>query len=273
MSQYLKQGWSTALGQLFIVIMLFVYRLAWGIAIYQFVKSVVVPLMHRYPGSELPGHMLRMFFIEGQFQLFKTDLANPYLWTLLLMLGLRMAFTPLLDAGIYYAVHHRGQPVGTAFFRGMKRVGKSFAILYAVQMALTVTPFLLFVYPKLKQVLFAYGSLTSLLVHGGIWLGAWLLYAGLLHLLFMHLQFGRVTGYGILNAALTFVRSSLSVVGLGALLLLITSGVILAALGGTLVWAGFAAVLIHQALYFLQALFKLWTIASQYELWKVKAAA
>ncbi|WP_166244270.1 hypothetical protein [Paenibacillus turpanensis] len=267
---YLKSGLRITWKQLFIVLVLFLYRIGWGITLYQYVKSIIVPLMHRYPAGDLPPAAVRLFLIEGQFQLFKTDLANPYLWTLLGLFAIRMLATPLLSGGLFYALHHQDQPVGTAFFRGMKRMAKPFIVYYALQTALTVLP-LIWIYPHLKEAVFLVGNYEQMLLSLAPWVIGWMLYAGLIELMFMYIQFGRVAKYGVVNALLTFFRSLLPVCGLALILALITGAIALTAVGSTLWWAGFAAVLVHQAFYFFQSFFKMWGIAAQYQLWTVKS--
>ncbi|WJH35770.1 hypothetical protein N6H14_07520 [Paenibacillus sp. CC-CFT747] len=136
---YIKEGWKEAARQPFLLVLLFVYRLVWGIVLYRMVQSVVVPLMHRYAGG-ISKSQVQLFLAEGEFQLTKTDLSHSYLWMLLAVMLARMFVTPLLNAGVYYSLSHPHLNMGYRFFKGIRELGRSFFLLYLVQMLLTAAP-------------------------------------------------------------------------------------------------------------------------------------
>lgn len=264
-----KSGWSIAWGQPFAVFTLFVYHLAWGIVLYKLIQSVVLPLLHRYP-AELSKEAVQLFWIESQFQLMKTSLIQPFLWWGLGLLGLRMLLHPLLNAGVYYSLHHRHMNAGYRFVEGIRKLMLPYFGLYAAQLLLTAAPLVWLV--PLATELFgsqaSYGGLTRALLPA---FSAFIVYLFLLQLIFMHLQIGKVSERSMLFTCLFIVRhlpaillAALVVLGLG---LLVTAAVMAA----SFFWAGFLALLCIQAFRLAQMFFKVWAIGTQYALWTEKA--
>jgi hypothetical protein len=269
MFTYIKEGFRASLRQPFPVLVLFLYRFIWGIALYKLSQSIVLPLLHRYPDGEGLGTQARLFLAEGQFVLFKTDVSHSTLWLLAGLLAVRMLITPLINAGLFYSLVHTQFNAGYRFVRGVAELGRSYALIYAVRMALTLIP-LWWVLPHVRDAFFGAASyqhlLRELLPSGGVMLA----YGFLLHLLFIHIQFGRAHSEPLSRSIGTAVRSLPLVLGIGALLLVVASLASLAVFGGSFLWAGFWALAVYQAYRLVQTLFSVWGIAAQHRLFSAK---
>lgn len=272
MFTYLKDGFRASLRQPFSVLVLFLYRFCWGIALYKLSQSVVLPLLHRYPDQAGFETQTRLFLAEGQFVLFKTDISHPYLWLLAGLLVFRMVLTPVLNAGLFFSLTHTHLNAGYRFVRGVAELGRAYALYYAVRVALTLAP-LWWVLPKLRDAFLGASSYPDLakevLPYAAVMLG----YGFLLHLLFLYIQFGRIRSEPLASSIGTALRSLPLILGIAALLLLVSALVSLAVLGGTMLWAGFWALVIYQAYRFVQTLFSVWAIAAQHRLYSAKTGS
>ncbi len=266
MWSYAQSGWTAARRSWFLLFLIFLYQYGWGFALYKYVKSIVVPLLHRYPGGELSESAARLFWLEAEFQLTKTDLIAPYAWTILTLFLVRMLLTPLLNAGIYNVLANGEDPARKTFARGVKTYAKPFLLLYGLQSLLAFAPLLWAVPRALEAASTAYDwpSMASAVAPYAL---SWLAYQGALDLAFMYVGFGIVEGRGGWAGLATFARRALPIALLAALTFAVGLAVSLATSALTLWWAGFLAVLIHQSYPIVRALLKLWTIASQYHLW------
>ncbi|WP_174807027.1 hypothetical protein [Paenibacillus elgii] len=266
----IKKGWVIAWHQPFAVFALFFYNLLWGVVLYKLIQSVVLPLLHRYPGGALPGESVRLFWVEGQFQLMKTDLIVPYLWTGLGLIGLRMLLHPALNAGVFYSLRHGELNAGYRFVAGIRKLFFPFLGLYALQLVLSIGP-LYWLVPYAAKQFAVHASYISL---GQALLPALALYAAylfLLQLLFLFLQIGKTDGRSSLYTLL-FAFRHLPVIALAALAVAALSLVLAAAvMVSSFWWAGFAALVLMQAYRLVQMFFKVWEIGTQYALWAEKA--
>ncbi|NMO97897.1 hypothetical protein [Paenibacillus lemnae] len=268
MRTFAGQGWASLKDQFYVIILLFIYRLLWGYCLYRLVKSVVIPLLMRFP-DPAPSELSRLlYFFEGEMALEGGGILNHYVWVLLGLLVLRMMLTPLIRAGIYYNLHREAEGErGLFWFQGMRRFWKPVTLFYLLELILLLAPagWLL---PKMLQPLMLAVRDPAALLEPALWLAAWVFYAWLIRLILLYMQFSRTSGNGILQAVLLCLRHfgkamslSLLIGGSGALMLLLLSGL-------SLWWAGLAGLILHQASYFVQSLFQLWGITSQYQVWK-----
>ncbi|WP_248929152.1 hypothetical protein [Paenibacillus hamazuiensis] len=266
----IKEGWNMAWKQPFAVIALFVYNLIWGLVLYKLVYSIIVPLLHRYPGADMGREAARLFWIESQFQLSKTDLLQPYLWWAFVLLVTRMLLTPLLNAGLFFSLHHTDLNSGYRFFRGIRQLAVPFLGLYGLRMLLTLAP-LWWVLPSAAGVLktrFTYESIAADLLPI---LAAYLAYGYLLHLVFMYLQFSITGGRPSWEGLLTMGRGILPALGASILLLLVGFLLTAVVMSASMIWAGFFALLGYQAYRLAQMFCKVWAISAQYRIWLAKA--
>ncbi|NEW07583.1 hypothetical protein GK047_16370 [Paenibacillus sp. SYP-B3998] len=269
MTSYVKSGFWTAMQQPFAVIVLFLYQMGWGALLYKLVQSVLVPLMHRFPGGQQPKQTLELFLAEGQFQLFKTDLSHSYLWWLAALLGARMLLTPMLNAGVYYSLTHAQQNAGYRFFKGIKELTFPFLVSYLLRVVMSLLP-LIWLFPKAQSIFARTTSYEDALVQLLPWLFGMLGYGFLLHLLFMHVQFAIAARIGIVSTVITFIRHALPIVGL-AILLLLASGLLAGiTFTATYIWAGLLALIIYQLFPLFSMFLHMWAITSQYQLWSAK---
>ncbi|MEK8130790.1 hypothetical protein WMW72_23055 [Paenibacillus filicis] len=265
----IKSGWSLACGQPFAVFVLFAYHLIWGVMLYKLVQSVLVPLLHRYP-SELSREAVQLFWIEGQFRLMKTDVLDPLLWWALALLLLRLLLHPLLNAGVYYSLHHTGMNAGYRFVEGIRKLSLPFLGYYILQLALMAAP-LSWLAPYLwehvsKQA--SYPELGKALLPA---LAVYVLYVFLIQLFFMHLQIGRTDERSLLSTVLFVLRHLPAIVAAAVIVAALTAAVTAAVMTASFIWAGFLALAGIQAYRLAQMFFKLWSIGTQYALWTEKA--
>ncbi|MVP02540.1 hypothetical protein [Paenibacillus lutrae] len=269
MLHFLRQGLMAAFKQPFAVCILYVYQFAWGILLYKFVQSVVVPLLHRYPGSDQPQSAVHLFLAEGQFRLFKTDLIQPYLWWIILLLGIRMLLSPMLSAGVFYSLEHPNMNAGYRFVKGIRQLLLPFFGFYLLQTLLTLAP-LYFLAPKAVHLFREAISYQEILISLLPAVFLYILYAFLIQLFFLFLQFNQTsdTRTGFFNVIAVIMKQGLRIAG-NALLIAILGGILaVATTTVSYVWAGFTALIIQQMYPFLRMFLKMWSIAAQHQLWR-----
>ena len=265
MLESLKAGLSAVGRRSLIVVLLFLYEIIWGFILYRYVRSVVAPILYRYPGEEIPN-WTSLFWIEGEIRLLKTDMAEPYLLTLLAMLFFRMMLTPLINAGVFQTIHHASGEQWRMFVDGIKRMWGRFLSLYWLQSAAVLAP-LYWLVPIVAQAI-RDGNLNNLLQPGSIlpWI-AYSLYIVIVRLCFMYVQFAVVSGEKWRAALLTWLRKLFPALGLFACILLAAFVLHSILAAASLFWAGLTALIIYQATPLLRVALKIWEIASQHDLW------
>jgi hypothetical protein len=264
----IKGGWKAAWKQPFLVLVLFAYRLGWGIALYGIVQSIVVPLLHRYPGVQAAGGQTELFLAEGQFQLLKTDFIDSYLWLFLGLLLTRMIITPMLNAGIYYSLRQTHLNSGYRFFKGIRELGGVFLLYYLLQMVLTLAP-LYFLLPKWGQILLSgyYTSTVFLLIP---FIAGYLVYGYILHLGFMYLQFGKAWSRPWSETMRIALRRMVSIVGISILFMLGSALLATIATSVLWIWASLWTLILYQAFRLILTFFHLWVITTQQQLYSTK---
>jgi hypothetical protein len=270
MWKLLKTGFIQAWHQPFSVCALFMYNLLWGLTLYAIVRSIVVPLLHRYPGPELSREAVQLFWLEGQFQIMKTELIHPYVWWGVALLLARMLLSPLLSAGVYYSLEHMELNAGYRFVRGIRKLVLPFLGLYIIQMLLTLAPLYILV-PKVIEAYVTHASLSDVTWHLLPEMGSYLAYLFLLQTLFMYMQFGLASGKSLTAPLGVLVRNALPVLLLGGITLVVTVAITALVMASAMVWAGFTALLGIQAYRLLHMFCKMWTITSQHALWNAKS--
>ncbi|MFC5450445.1 hypothetical protein [Paenibacillus aestuarii] len=269
MKTYMKTGFWAAIQQPFAVIALFLYQMGWGVMLYKLVQSVLVPLMHRFPGAHQPKQTLQLFLAESQFQLLKTDLIHSYLWWLAALLGVRMLLTPMLNAGVYYSLTHLHQNAGYRFFKGIKELTLPFMLTYILRMALSLAP-LFWLLPKAQTILTHTASFEQAGLKLLPWLAGLLCYGFLINLLFMYIQFAIAARHGVISTLITFVRHSLPIIVLAFLILLSTGLLAGVTVTAAYIWAGLVALIISQVYPLFNMFLQMWAITAQYQLWSAK---
>jgi hypothetical protein len=267
--EYIKEGFRGAVRQSFLLSVLFVYQLVWGIVLYKLISSVVLPLLHRYPGDSLDQGGVHLFLAESQFRLLKTDVTHPYLWLLLAILLMRMAFTPLLNAGVYFSLHHTEYNAGYRFARGIKELAAPFLLYYIVQMLLTAAP-LYWIAPKVKQLFLHSVSYENMMLQLAPYLIGYWVYVYLIELIFTYVMIGKTTDNRPAKSAPFLVRYCLPVATMTLAMLLLTGLLSLVVAAASLIWAGFLALVLYQAYRFCKVFCDLWLLSSQYRIWMAK---
>ncbi|MGG1878619.1 hypothetical protein ABDI30_13755 [Paenibacillus cisolokensis] len=268
MKSYASQGWASVKDQLYVIILLFLYRLLWGYCLYRLVKSAVVPLLMRYP-DPAPNELSRLlFFYEGEMSLSLSSTVHTYGWLLIGLLLIRMLLTPLIQAGIFYNLHQEAKGErGLFFFIGIRKWWRTVSVFYVAELVLTFAPAYWLV-PKMLPLLINSIQEPALLLRVLPFAAGWLLYAYLMKLLLLYMQFGRTGSVSMTASIVACLKrlgtaSLLSItIGGSALLVVLLLGAV------SFYWAGLLALIIQQASYFLHGLFRIWSISAQYHLWK-----
>jgi hypothetical protein len=270
MKTIIRKGWDMTVRHKYVVVLLFLYRLLWGFLLYRFVDSIATPILARYPDPHPNAQAARLFWIEAEFRLLKTDLAGPVLWTLAGMLLLRMLLTPVLSAGMYYSFRHASEERGTQVLAGMRRAWKPVALLYWAEMALTLAPAAWLV-PTAKARFFGSIQWTDWLSGLLPYAAGWFAWGLAVHVLLQAMQFGAASGSGAWKGLWRALQRALPLAGVTLLLLGASAFASAAAAAASFVWTGFAAIAIQQSFHFVRSLMSLWTAASQYQAWKPDA--
>ncbi|WP_127533252.1 hypothetical protein [Paenibacillus kobensis] len=264
MKQHLKAGWTLTVRHLYVIVVLFVYQLLWGFFLYRLVDGIIAPLLRRYPDAGMPASAVRLYLYEAEFQLTKTDLIQPYLWTFIGLLGLRMLLSPLLNAGLFHSLHHASTGEGTRFLHGIRRAWLPVTALYWIESLLAIAPGY-WLLPRAFST-FIGGDSISGIVHELLPAACgWLAWGIVLHLLFLSMQFGAASGEGAFNGLWRSIRRFLPYLGVSLIMWFAAGAAGLLLSSASLLWAGFLAILVHQAYRFVKTMLKVWTIASQYE--------
>jgi hypothetical protein len=269
MKTYVVNGWNRTLRHAGVIVLLFVYQFLWGFFLYRAIDGVLVPLLKRYPDPLAAKGAVELFFVEAQFRIMKTDLLVPYGLALAGLLAVRMLLTPFINAGLFHSLQHADKERGTSFFAGIRAAWKRVALIYAVELALTLAP-LIWLLPIARRAFFAsegWGELLTSLLPAA---AAWLVWCLLIRLISLGMQFGAASGDGWLSSLSVTIRSlpiaaaaALTVWAIGAAAGLVSTAV-------SMIWAGLFALILHQAQQFLRTWFKVWTYAAQFEAWQSK---
>lgn len=267
MPAYIKEGWGLVCARLHIVVMLFLYRLLWGVFIYQVVQYAVVPILLRYPGKEQSELNQALFWIEGQLALTGERIVQTYIWVIIVMALIRMIVTPIIRAGIYYALHAQdGEHGKLAFFHGMKTTWRSSMLYYWIETCLIWLPgywILQRLLPHIEGLPQNLAHLTYILPY----VAAWISYGWLIKQCILHMQLGTVSHTGAWGALLRCLRYLLPGMTISLLLGLFSCLLFLLFGGVQWLWTGLAALILQQLYHVVTSLFGLWHVSSQYALW------
>lgn len=269
MKIYLKQGWRLTVKHFYLVILLFLYQLLWGFFLYRFIDSIVSPLLRRYPSAYPSDTAAQSFLTEAQFQLFKTDLISPYVWMLGSLLLIRMLLTPLFNAGLFYSLNQTRADEGTRFLEGIRKTWKPVVLLYWMESVLSLAP-AWWLLPRALNSLLESNSIPDLLQNVLPGAAIWLVWATVLHLLFLAMQLGAASGEGVFRSLWHALRNFLMYAAISLIMWGIGAAVGLVVTSLSMLWAGLFALILHQGYHLVRTLMKVWTIATQYELLQSK---
>ncbi|MBB6632972.1 hypothetical protein [Cohnella thailandensis] len=267
MRNFLLHGWELTLRHKYVLVVLFLYRLLWGFFLYRFIDSVVSPVLARFPDDHPNPDAVRMFFIEAQFRLFKTDISFEALALLAGMFLIRMIATPLINAGLFYSFRHSEDARGTKVLTGIRRSWKGVTALYWIESALTLAP-LAWLVPKGYSMYLKEPALGAWLQNLLPYVLGWIIWSFAVHLLFQFMQFSSASDDPVLQGLLRACRRAvpLALVTLTLLGISLLASAVVTTAG--FLWTGFAAVALHQAFQLVRSLLSLWISASQFEVWR-----
>jgi len=268
MIHYLKDGWQLAQRQLFAIGVMFLFHFFWGVFFYKFIQNHVVSVMQRFPPQQLAMDRVHLFLNESAHLLFETELAQPFLWTLLVFILVRLVLSPFLTAGVYNSLHSKG-PRGTIFIEGIKRLSGSFTLLFWLRNVLIAIP-LYWLIPVIVYRLTHASSYTSLAIGLIPILLGMVIYSSLTKLIFVYLQLAKTTNTGLSLAVAIAIRHLLPICGLALVVFGIAALCSLLILTSSLYWAGFLALIVHLVYPIVQMAFKVWSISVQYRFWLQK---
>lgn len=263
MKATMKSAWKISRQHFPLILFLFVYRFIVGFVLYRFIDNIVVPILKRYPSGAPIEHAQQIFVTEAQFQLTKTNIIMPYVWTLLIIIAIRMLITPFIHSGLFHSTQRQIQQVnGTRFREGVKIYWKKISIIYWIGTILMIAPAIWLV-PILIQKLTSATTIGQLISLAAPWLLGWGAFAIAIHVLSIAFQIGMVTNHKFLPTTQKTVLSFLPFLLLSLLLWCIGIGVNSLFSTATLVWAGFAAVVLHQVSQFITTWIKVWILTAQ----------
>lgn len=267
MISLIKSSWKVVSQHFYIVILLFLYQLIWGFFLYRFINSIVMPILARYPESKPTETSLQMFLIEGQFQLMKTDIVNYYLWMLGGMLFIRMLVSPFINAGLLYSMQHQDDK-GILFFKGIKYAWRPIFIFYWLETLAIFAP-MYWLLPHFYNKWLQYQP-EQLLIEIVPYIGCWLIYAWIVHQLFLYMQFGRISQQGIFTGLRISLRHLPLVLSVSLLLLLLFFAIQIVFSAMIWIWTGILAIIVHQAYHLIRSISKVWGMAAQFQIWRNK---
>ncbi|AHV95037.1 hypothetical protein [Paenibacillus sabinae] len=275
MRSYITRGWGSVKEQLYILILLFIYRLLWGYFLYRFVRSAVVPALLRYPSENAGGSAIGrlLYYIDAQFSLSSEPDVRRWLWTLLVLAGVRLLATPFIRAGLLHELHQesRGER-GLFFFPGMKKYGLPVLLFSAAEWALSLLP-LYWLLPEGRRLILSSYWEPGLLLKLLPFILGWLLYAFIIRQILLYMQFGYTTGAGLFASLLTALQCFLPAAALRILFGLAGLSIFLICAVTGLLCPGLPAFLIRQLAPLPSTLFDLWGLAAQYHLWRGRTKA
>lgn len=266
MNEAIRNGWNLTLRHRYVLIVLVLYRLLWGFFLFRFIDGIVTPILARYPDDHPNADAVPLFWAEAEFRLLKTDLIDGPAWTIAALVLVRLLVTPVLQAGLFHSFRHARQVTDTRVREGIRRCWKTVVPLYWLEVALAALPGV-WILPRVRETFFGALSLDDFLVRLLPYAIAWLAWWFVLRLAVRSLQFGAVSRTGplrslfrALHRAPRLVAVSLAMIGLALVLSAVS-----AAIGH--LWAGMAAVVLHQAFHFVRVTVQVWTAAAQYAVW------
>ncbi|NBI31057.1 hypothetical protein [Chengkuizengella marina] len=265
----IKQGWKTTNQNMVYILLFSMYQLVCGIFLYRWIEVGIVSISQRFPDSNLMDAR-QLFIIEGQFLITDGDFMLKYLSPLLIFIGIRWIVSPLMNAGLFYAIHHKDSHSSKPLFlQGVLKLGSSFFIISCIHLLLSSFP-LFWIFSFLKNTLESYTTPMSLLWNAAPILITYIVYTWIIHILFMYIQWGKTTNNNITSPIVFMLKNIVITMGL-SLIIMIIIGVVTALFFSTsMMWVGFLAIIVNQIQYFIRVYLKIWEISTQYHFWVQK---
>ena len=271
MSSYLNKGWRLALRHLPIAIALFLYRLLWGFFLYRLADSIypsapsaLSRIRRAAPWSERailggipvpPGQdrcRRALYLASGK------PVAGPY----------DDHSSCQCRPDIIPSIIHRlaAEKAARTSWRASARVWKPVMAIYWTQALLALAPLALIV-PKVMHASGNASSFTDIILSALPWVGGWLLWLGLLHVLSLALQYGAVSGLGISQSIARAFKRLLAPCGHQPAAVLL-GGILGAGISLPPILGRSDCAILQQAYPMVRTLLDLWMLASQYNCWE-----
>lgn len=264
MSHRLRQGWRITKRHFKINILLFFYQALWGFLLFRMIDHIVSPLLLRYPAITDSPEALQLFWAEAQFQLLKTDLLVPYVYTMLALLLLRMLITPVLQSGIFYSIHAMSNGEQHSSFRkGIRSCWKPMLLLYWIKNLAIIAPMIWLIAPVLNGQENSSALLTVLQTSKWVWL-AFLLWAVVINLIGYMMQLGVGAGLSIVESITSGLKHLGKILIIGALILTLYGAVSVSIHALSMLWVTFISFVLYQLLPLIRSTCKLWLVSAQY---------
>ncbi|GGA53001.1 hypothetical protein [Paenibacillus physcomitrellae] len=267
---YIRSGWTSAVKQLPIAILLFLYQLLWSVFLYKIIHSAIIPVLQRYPDSG-PGELSRLLFlVEGQMGLAGNSQLRLYGGLLAGMMLIRLLLTPLIRSGIYHGLLEEKDRDGAGwlFFEGIRKRWKPVSLFYVIELVLILLPAYWLV-PKIynQSIPLLNGDHHAFLLTGAA-LASWGVWIFLVKKLLEYALLGWISGAGLFVSLLWCARRLIQVIWisvlLGGLCLLVCS----LFTAGAWIWTGMLGLILHQTYPLIGSFLRIWQTASQFHLWK-----
>jgi len=265
MTHFLRQGWRMAKGHTKIIIALFIYQAIWGFGLYKMIDNIISPLLKRYPELTGSADTVALFWYENQFQILKTDIWMPYLYTFLTLLLIRMIITPFLQAGLFYSIHqHSEVGNGTYFRKGIAAKWKKVTLLYWVKNIFIFIPMLWIVKPIFNTML-ANQSIATIFKVFDWNLFMYIVWALIVQSFFYVIQLGTAWDMSLATVLRRTLVNLLPFIIVSVVIAFFYSFFSVSIHGLSLIWVSFLSFLLYQILPLIRTLFKVWMISAQYE--------
>ncbi|NDI34824.1 hypothetical protein [Chengkuizengella sediminis] len=262
----IKQGWKTTNQNIVYILLFSMYQLVWGIFLYRWIESVIVSISQRFPDPNIMDAR-QLFIIEGQYLITDGDFMMKYFAPLLIFIGIRWIVSPLMNAGLYYAIHHKeSHSSKPLFLQGVFKLGSSFFIISCIHLLLSSIP-LYWIFSFLKNTLETYTTPNSLLWNVAPILMAYIVYAWIIHILFMYIQWGKTTNNNIVSPIVFMLKNLIITIGLSLIITIIIGVFTALFFSVSILWVSFFAIIVNQIQYFIRVYLKVWEINTQYHFW------
>ncbi|MFS1511198.1 hypothetical protein VQL36_01990 [Chengkuizengella sp. SCS-71B] len=262
----IKQGLKTTNQNMVYILLFSMYQLVCGILLFQWIESVIISISLRFPDSSIMDAR-QLFIIEGQYLITDGDFMLKFLSPLLIFIGIRWIVSPLLNAGLFYAIHHKeSKSDKPLFLQGVIKLGRSFFIISCIHLLFFSLP-LYWIFPFLKNTLETYTTPYSLLWNVTPVLIAYIVYVWIIHILFMYIQWGKTTSNNITSPVVFMLKNIVITNGLSLIIIIIIGVFTALFFSVSMMWVGFWAIIINQIQYFIRVYLKVWEISTQYHFW------
>lgn len=264
MSQRLRQGWQITKRHMKLIVLLFIYQALWGFILFRLVDKIISPIMLRYPAVSGNIEDLQLFWAEIQFRSLKTDMLEPYLYGLLIMLLLRMLITPIIQSGVFHSIHAMSSgEQQSSFLKGIRACWKPMMLIYWLKSIAILVPVFWLFSPFMREQDHSLALQTFLNTSVWIWL-LLVLWIAIISLVGYAIQLGIGARLSLLQALMLGLKH-LGKILLIALIIFAIYGLISASVHAiAMLWVTLISFVLYQLLPLVRSTCSIWLISSQY---------